>query len=190
MKLFPQLLAALLFVGVVALPARADVCIWRDPERTMGRLFPAARDYRTRTIKMTPERIAAIERQLGEKLEESERREFDLYEITGAGSAKIGAVLALAGKGEYGAIEVVIGVDSSGQIVGAYIQRVRERSSKALQSPAFLGQFAGKTKSDGFDVNRDIKPATPDALAASRVVAFVVRKMLVFHDVLTSGETK
>ena len=159
----------------------------------MERLFPAARDYRTRTIKMTPERIAAIERQLGEKLEESERREFDLYEITGGtagGAATLGTVLALAGKGEYGAIEVVIGVDGAGKMVGAYVQRVRERSSKALQSPEFLGQFAGKTKNDGFDIDRSIKPASPDALAASRVVASVIRKMLVLHDVLSNGETK
>ncbi len=176
-----------------SVPLRADVCIWRDPERTMERLFPAARDYRTRTMKMTPERIAAIEQQLGEKLEDGERREFDLYEITGStggGTETLGTVLALAGKGEYGAIEVVVGVDRNRKVVGAYIQRVRERTSKALQAPEFLGQFAGKTKNDGFEIDRDIKPANRDAAAASRVVASVIRKMLVFHDVLSSGEIK
>lgn len=147
----------------------------------MQRLFPQARDYKTITVKMTPDRIAAIERSLGEPLDASEKREFDRYEITGTDGGRLGTVLALAGRGEYGAIEVVIGVNPTGRVVGAYIQRAREKATRALQSPAFLGQFAGKTKIDEFD---GIQPAA-GAEAASRVVAFVIKKMLVFHDVLS-----
>jgi hypothetical protein len=186
-------LLAALALWLSAAPLRADVCVWRDPERTMQKIFPQARDYKTRTLKMTPERIAGIEKAIGTKLEDTERKEFDLYEITGSVDSKpqkLGTVLALAGKGEYGTIEVVIGVDGSDKVVGAYIQRTRERVSKAIQSPEFLNQFAGKTRNDGFDVGKDIKPASADAENASRVVAFVVKKMLVFHDVLTSGENK
>lgn len=193
MKRFIHLFTGILLLGLTATSALADVCVWRDPERTMQKLFPQARDYKTRTEKMRPERIAAIEKAIGVPLEDTERKEFDLYEITGSVDGKpqkLGIVLALAGKGEYGTIEVVIGVDGGGKLVGAYIQRTRERVSKALQSPEFLKQFAGKTKNNGFDVGKDIKPASPDAEAASRVVAFVVKKMLVFHDVLTNGETK
>lgn len=187
----PLLVALALWLS--AAPLRADVCVWRDPQRTMQKLFPQARDYKTRTLRMTPERIAAIEKAIGTKLEDTERKEFDLYEITGQSDGKpqkLGTVLALAGKGEYGTIEVVIGVDGASKLVGAYIQRTRERASKALQSPEFLNQFAGKTKNDGFDVGKNIKPASADAENASRVVAFVVKKMLVFHDVLNSGENK
>lgn len=187
----PLLVALALWLSVA--PLSADVCVWRDPERTMQKLFPQARDYKTRTLKMTLERMAAIEQAIGAKLEDTERKEFDLYEITGSVDGrpqKLGTVLALAGKGEYGTIEVVIGVDGAGKLVGVYIQRTRERVSKALQSPDFLNQFAGKTKNDGFGVGKDIKPAAADAEAASRVVAFVVKKMLVFHDVLTKGESK
>ena len=165
--------------------ARADVCVWRDPERTMQRIFPQARDYKTITTKMTADKIAAIERSIGTPLDDSEKREFDRYEITGNDGRKIGTILALAGKGEYGAIEVVIGVDNAGRVAGAYIQRLRERAAKALQAPEFLNQFAGKTKNDGFDV----KPAT-GAEQASRVVGFVIKKMLVFQDVLTKSESK
>lgn len=190
---FNRALPALLGALLVASPLHADVCVWRDPERTMQKFFPQARDYKTRTYKMTPERIAAIEKAIGIPLDATERKEFDLYEIIGEADGKpqkLGTVLALAGKGEYGTIEVVIGVDGGGKLAGAFIQRTRERSAKALQSPEFLGQFAGKTRNDGFDLGHDIKPAAADAEAASRVVAFVVKKMLVFHDVLTSGENK
>lgn len=167
---------------ISALPARADVCVWRDPERTMQKIFPQARDYKTITVKMA-DKIPAIEKQLGAKMDESEKGEFNYYDILG-GSGKLGTIMALAGKGEYGVIEVVIGLDANGKIVGAYIQRSRERGTKALESADFLSQFAGKTKNDGFG---GIKPA-PGAENASQVVTFVVKKMLVFHDVLTNGK--
>lgn len=185
-----SLLVALWFA---AAPLFADVCVWRDPERTMQKIFPQARDYKTVTLKMTPAVVSSAEQALGAKLDESEKTEFNLYEITGTVDGKprkVGTVLALAGKGEYGAIEVVIGVDEGGRSLGAYIQRSRERSTKALQSPEFLQQFVGKTKDSGLDVGKDIRPAAADAEAASRVVAFAVKKMLVFYDVLHKRGTR
>jgi hypothetical protein len=138
---------------------------------------------------MTAEKTAAIEKALGTRLDASEKSEFNFYEITG-GSGKprpIGTVLALAGKGQYGVIEVVIGLDDDATITGTYIQRSRERATKAIQAPEFLKQFEGKTKGHAFEVGKDLKPASVDAEAASRVVAFVIKKMLVFNDVLHVG---
>ena len=174
-----------LFFALLAVNARADVCVWRDPERTMQRIFPQARDYKTVTVKMG-DKVSAIEAKLGgTKMDESEKGEFNYYDILG-GSGKLGTIMALAGKGEYGTIEVVIGLDPSGKIIGTYIQRSRERVTKALESPEFLNQFAGKSKKGGVD-DKAIKPASPDAASASRVVAFTIKKMLVFYDVITSG---
>lgn len=175
---------------LAAMPLTADVCVWRDPERTMQRIFPRARDYKTVTVKMSSRAVAAIEEELGLRLDASEKVEFNFYEITGPGSgpARIGTILALAGTGEYGTIEVVVGV-SDGRIVGTYIQKSRERVTKALGSREFLDQLNGKTKSDSFDVGGAgagvIHPAAPDAVVASKVVALAVRKMLVIHSVLT-----
>lgn len=184
--------ALLLALGawLVATPAWADVCVWRDPERTMQKIFPQAQDYKTITVHMTPEKIKAIEEVLGVPLDDSEKVEFNFYDIIGSRDGKpekLGTVIALAGKGEYGVIEVVIGVDGAGTIMGAYIQRSRERVTKALQADAFLTQFIGKTKANGFAVGADVQPASPDAEAASRVVASVIQKMLIFYDVLTKG---
>jgi len=188
---FRWALALLLAAVFLATPALADVCVWRDPERTMQKLFPEARDYKSATVKFTTENVAAIEKELGSSVEEpSQGGEFSFYDIigtTGGKPRKIGTIIALAGKGEYGVIEVVIGVDRSGKILGTYIQRSRERVTKALESPAFLEQFTGKTRTDSLDV---VKPASPDAAAASRTVAFVIRKMLVFNHVLNQGEKR
>ena len=185
---------ALCLLGLVLLaaPLRADVCVWRDPERTMQRLFPRARDYKTVMVKLAPATVAAIEKGLGTGLDSSEKTEFSFYDITG-GSGKaevVGTVLALAGKGQYGAIEVVIGVDRDARIVGTYIQRSRERATKALQSAEFLKQFEGKTRNDALEVGKDLKAPSADAEAASKVVAEVVRKMLVFNDVLREGGSR
>ena len=184
--------ALLVFLALFAAPALADVCVWRDPERTMQRIFPAARDYKTITVKFTPDNVRAIEKQLGFSIEEAAQGgEFNFYDIIGAAGGrprKIGTIIALAGKGEYGVIEVVIGVDNEGKVLGVYIQRSRERATKALESPAFLDQFKGKTRTDGFDVGSAIKPAAAGAEAASRTVAVVIRKMLVFNQVLNQGE--
>lgn len=178
---FNRLCLIALSLWLLTTSLRADVCVWRDPERTMQRIFPRAHDYKTITVNMAG-KVPAIEKQLGAKMDESEKGEFNYYEIIGDGQ-KIGTIMALAGKGEYGVIEVVIGLDGSGKIVGAYIQRSRERVTKALESPEFLNQFAGKTKTSGLD-GKEIKPASPDAEAASHIVTFAIKKMLVFYDVL------
>ncbi len=177
---------AILALVLVPMAARADVCVWRDPERTMARLFPAAQDYRTVTHRITPEIARKIEERIGTRLEDSERSEFNYYEITGKVEGRLqrlGTVLALAGPGDYGTVEVVVGLGPDNRIVGVYIQRMRERSGDKLRAEDFLGQFRGKTHGDSFEVERDIRPV-PEAMKASNTVAFVVRKMLVFYEVL------
>lgn len=181
-------LAALVCIAfmVASQSARADVCVWRDPERTMSKLFPAAGDYKTVTKKITAETARIISERAGVRLDDSERSEFNYYEITGRVDGKVhrlGTVLALAGTGEYGAIEVVAGLDNDNRIVGVYIQRIRERNGDKLRSEDFLGQFRGKSIADPLDLGKDIKPVS-EAMTASRAISNAVKKMLVFYDVL------
>ena len=188
---FSRLLTFLALV-LFAAPALADVCVWRDPERTMQKVFPSALDYKTTTVKFKHDNVRAIETELGFVIDEpSQGGEFNFYDIieaVGGKPRKMGTIIALAGKGEYGAIEVVIGVDGAGKIVAAYIQRSRERVTKSLESTAFLHQFKGKTRADTFEVGTALKPASAEAMAASRTVALVIRKMLVFYHILNQGE--
>lgn len=178
--------ALALFLSAAA-SAQADVCVWRNPERTMTKLFPQARDYTTLTIKVTPEHVAAIEQVLGSPLEPSETHEMNFYQIQGDAGEPLGTVMALAGKAEYGAIEVVIGLDPQGTLVGAYIQQSRERATATIKSPTFLGQFVGKQVDDPLIPGRDLV-AAPGAEPASAVVAMTIRKMLLFHEVLVQRE--
>lgn len=180
------LVAAIAVLVIAPRPARADVCVWRDPERTMAKLFPAAADYKTVTRKITADVARKIEERAGVRLDDSERSEFNYYEITGKLEGKtqrLGTVLALAGTGDYGAIEVVIGLGTDERIVGVYIQRMRERNGDKLRSEDFLGQFKVKSVADAVELGMDIKPVN-EAMTASRAITVAIKKMLVFYDVL------
>ncbi len=166
--------------------AEADVCVWRDPERTMTKLFPNASDFRTVTKRLTPDLARTIEERVGLRLDDTERSEFNFYEITGRAGGRterLGTVLALAGTGDYGAVEVVIGLGPDNRIVGAYVQRTRERHADKLRSDEFLNQFRGRSAKDSPARWRDVR-LVDEAPTASRAVAVAVHKMVVFYDVL------
>jgi hypothetical protein len=170
-------------VVAAARPAQADVCVWRDPDRTMARLFPEARDYLTVTKKVTPQVVARMERELGARLDDSEKAEFNFYELRLRRAGKtvtVGTAMALAGKGEYGAIEVVIGLDPQGRIRAAYIQRSREKANQAIRSDSFLGQFVGKSVEDPLRFGKDLR-GLDGAQRAAEAVRLTIRKMLLFE---------
>lgn len=175
--------AFMLFAGLLSASSisRADVCVWRDPERSMLKLFPEARDYRTVTRKLDAAANARIEQLIGEPLEAGEKTEFNFYEITGAGGS-LGWVMALAGMGEYGVIEAVVGLEPDHRIRGVYLQRVRERKAGALKSPAFLDRFKGKRAGDRVTEN-----PVAGAEKASHEITRVVKKMLAFDAVLNTN---
>lgn len=159
---------------------QADVCVWRDPERTMVKLFPQAKDYKTEVYKLSPGQIGRIEALVGEPLLPTEKEEYNLYAITADGRT-LGWVLALAGTGEYGVIETVVGLDVEHRIRGVYLQRVRERQQAALKSDAFLGQFRGKAQKDALD----IEPIAGAEKASTEIVR-LIKKMLAYDAVLNT----
>lgn len=159
----------------------ADVCVWRDPEKTMSKLFPTAKDYKSIDRKISPEKRQAIEQRLGRPLDPGEREDWIYYQLTDAKGQTLGFVIADAEKGEYGVIEVVMGITTDGKVKAVYVQKARERN-KEFKSPEFLAQFAGKTQKDAIQIDKDIH--VKERSIAATEVAFAVRKMLVFHDEL------
>jgi len=175
----------ILFIVMLLLSnvALADVCVWRDPERTMIKLFPQAEDYKTQIYKLNPQQIKDIESLLGEPLDESEKHEYNIYAVNKNGQT-LGWVMALAGVGEYGVIETVIGINTDHSIRAAYLQRVRERKRKALKSDHFLGQFTGKNQQSDFQ----IKPVE-GAEKASNEISRLIKKMLAYDAVLNNHQS-
>jgi Na+-translocating ferredoxin:NAD+ oxidoreductase RnfG subunit len=161
--------------------AYADVCVWRNPERTMTKIFPEAGDYKTITKIITNEQKENIEKRLQDKLTPGESKDWIYYEITGAKTETLGYIIADAEKGEYGVIEMVMGITPDGKVKGIYIQRSMERD-KEFKSKGFLEQFIGKTTSDTFKIGSDIN-VTNESIAVKAVI-LGVRKMFIFYDEL------
>ena len=121
-------------------------CIWRNPERTMMRIFPDAKDYKTITKKISAEDLVVIEERAGSLLP-GQKDAFQYYQLNGEDNASLGYIFASTQKGEYGAIEFVFGVDKTGEIIGIYVQRSREKD-KEFKKKEFLDLFIGKTISE------------------------------------------
>lgn len=158
----------------------AEVCVWRNPERTMIKIFPKASDYKTITKGIGPDKKAAIEKRIEESISPDESKEWMYYEITGKDGKSLGYISADAETGEYGVIEMVMGITPEGKVKSLYIQRAREKD-REFQSKIFLDQFAGKTAKDSFD-GKDVT-AAKDSVAQQKVV-LGVRKMLIFYEEL------
>ncbi|MBD3391189.1 MAG: hypothetical protein GF418_03965 [Chitinivibrionales bacterium] len=109
----------------------------------MTRIFPGAKDYKTMVVKIGKEERGKIEETLGWELLPGQRETFQYFDMLDAAGTRIGTIIAASQKGEYGAIEFVVGIDTKNTVCGLYIQRSRERN-RAFKERAFLDLFVGK----------------------------------------------
>ena len=105
----------------------------------MTRLFPDAKDYKTKTEKISAEKLSVIEKRIGTKVLSGQRKQFQYFEMLNKDGSVIGYTLAITQKGQYGAIEFVFGLDKDYSLINLYIQRSRERNNefKKQQPPHF-----------------------------------------------------
>jgi Na+-translocating ferredoxin:NAD+ oxidoreductase RnfG subunit len=93
--------------------------------------------------------------------------------------------------GEFGAIEVVVGVGLDGRVTGVRIQRQREPRAiaDAITSPAWLSAFKGKTSESPIVIGQDMPAVSMGANTSATVVADAVRALLVEFE-LSEGASK
>lgn len=163
----------------------ADVCVWRNPERTMSTIFPEAKDYRTVDKKISPDKREIIEKKLNDKLAPGEREDWTYYKILGKDDQGLGCIIADAEKGEFGVIEIVMGITPDGKVKGVYIQRAREKK-KEFKSKEFLSQFEGKTVKDSLALGKDIK--VKEVSLPVKMTVLGIRKMLLFYEELANQD--
>ncbi len=173
--------------------AHAGVCNWRFPDKDIQTLFPKATGYKTEVLTYSKTERVKIESLLGAKLDDDETQ-FNFYRIY-KGTEKIGLVLTHSVKGQYGAIEVVVGLGNKNDTITksnktiinrVLIQRDREVKSKELRSSKFLDQFIGKSVKSKFD-NIDL---VSGAEKSSNAIIFSVRKLLIVQTILNKGKTQ
>ncbi len=178
--------------GVVALAlitsltagADAALCVWRNPDADIRELFGGG-SYRTVLVNVGSQK-AAIEQAIGTRLDPDETQ-LKFWPVMQNGR-RVGTIASHLGKGDYGAIEVIVAIvdppNAPAKIKAVRIQRDRERHREALRSSTFLNQFQGKQANSPLSVGVDIQPAHPGAMRASRVVALSAKKMLVAYEKL------
>ena len=179
---------------VLAGSASASLCVWRNPDSDIAGIFGKGGSYKTVFLDISDAQRQRIEKRLGFALD-SDETQFKFFPVF-KGKAPVGTVMTHAGKGQFGAIEVVVAVvpsDSGVVVKEVRIQRDREKAKAALRSAKFLSQFKGMGADDGFLVSNDqsrLKPAAKGAEKASQAVANAVRKLLVAYDELGVGPEK
>lgn len=161
------------------------LCVWRNPERTMTKIFPDAKDYVTVNETINPEQLKKIEAQTGFPLLPGQRDKYQYFKMTGEGGKTIGTIIAASQKGEFGAIEFVVGVDTKGVIKGLYVQRARERDQQ-FKERAFLDLFVGKTMSD-YDGLRSIYKEK-DNFGKVAVVQGLVKEFVTFNTIVVNDK--
>lgn len=156
-------------------------CPWRDPEKDMRAFFPGATAYRTDLLPLSRYR-AAILAKLGPGVP-LETNVFYAYRVL-RGERVVGTVLVRRAAGEYGAIELVLGVDDGGRVVGARIQRQREprATGEVITSTSWLGAFRGKTADSAWKLGADV-PAVPEqARQSAATVVRAARSLLIEYE--------
>jgi hypothetical protein len=180
----PSPVYATLLLLSLAGSALASLCVWRQPDADIAGIFGSG-SYKTIFADIADAQKQSIEKRLGFALDADETQ-FKYFPVF-KGKERAGTVMTHVGKGQFGAIEVVVAIassDSAPVIKAVRIQRDREKAKAALRSQEFLGQFKGKGLTDAYEVGDDLKTATEGAEKASQAVATAVRKLLIVYDEL------
>jgi hypothetical protein len=155
----------------------SPICPWRNPERDLQMLFPPATHFVLETC-VVSWFTAQIQKRLG-RLMQPDENPLRIHHVMLQG-ASIGSVLVTRVKGEHGAIEVVIGVETNNSIRAVLIQSQREPAevAAAITSPAWLGSFAGRNAESPLRIGHDL-PAVPEkARTSAEAIAAGVRAQL------------
>jgi len=177
-------LALLAMVSLTATQALASLCVWRNPDSDIQEFFGGG-NYRSLSVNVGSHK-SAIEAAIGTSLD-SDETQFKFWPVIQNGQ-RVGTVASHLGKGDYGAIEVIVAIvdpaNGPAKVKAVKIQRDRERYREQLRSSTFLDQFKGKQATSALKVGADVVAAHPQAVTASQVVALSCKKLLVAYNEL------
>ncbi|MBD3320170.1 MAG: hypothetical protein GF350_03655 [Chitinivibrionales bacterium] len=153
----------------------------------MTKIFPEAKDYITINEKITPSQLKLIEEKVGFEVLPGQRDIFPYYTMIGEEGEHIGTIIAVTQKGEFGAIEIVFGLDINLVIQGLYVQRTRERDQQ-FKKREFLDLFVGQEAHDALSFKKLYKgPETP---GTSAVIRGLIKELTTYKIVVLAGKDK
>lgn len=156
----------------------APLCPWREPNRDLRAFFPDATGYQ-REIRILSGKRLELQRRLG-RAPNAEENALYVYRVL-QGIHPLGAILTRRVKGENGAIELVLAVNSDQTVSGLRLQRLREPAStaQALEDPAWLGAFRGKSVDGPWLLGKGIPALPACAQPSGQAIIDGVRSLLV-----------
>ena len=157
----------------------APLCPWREPEADLRDFFLEGATYVTETRILSGLRVE-LTQHLG-RIPEPEENALTLHRVV-RGTEKLGAVITRRVKGEHGAIELALAINSRDEVLGLRLQRLREPASVAsqVQNPVWLAAFRGRTHNRGWESD-DISGLPEEARGSALAIREGVRSLLVLH---------
>ena len=177
-QIYRPLRAGMLFVLVFLMTITPQFSNAHDkewPGEKLKDIFPKAKKFVPRSVVLTPDKIASIEKELGAKLRKEDQKPVFYIAISDQ-KKPIGLVLFVDVKGPRGPIDGGVGLNMKGKVVKVAIYEHKE--SDAIVSEKFLKQFIGKGIDDAFKVGDDVETVKGQE-ESSKAVALIPKKTLV-----------
>ena len=154
----------------------APICPWREPQRDLIVLFPGATGYTTDS-RILSALMTRIQKRIGRPMTVDENP-LRIYRVK-EGPQTSGAILVKRVKGEYGGLELVIGITPQRRVSGVRIQSQREPDSVARTISDWLPAFTGKTADSALQPGQDLPDVAPEARATANAIAEGTRSALI-----------
>ncbi len=145
------------------------------PAQRLAAIFPKAEKFVQKSAVLTLDKIASIEKEIGDKLRATDLKPIFYIPINDA-NKPIGLILFVGVEGPNGIIEGAVGLNMQGKVVKVAVYDHKE--TDAIAGETYLKQFIGKGIDDAFKVGEDIEAAGGHE-AASNTVALLPKKVLV-----------
>ena len=166
-------LLVLVFLGIAfSASVQAHETEW--PGQKLASIFPKAKKFVQRSAVLTPAKMAAIEKELGEKLRAEDQKPI-FYIPINEKKKPMGLVLFVDAQGPRGVIDGAVGLDMKGKVVKVAVYNHNE--SDAIAADKFLEQFIGMDIDNTFNIGEDVM-AVKGHEAASEAIALLPKKTL------------
>ena len=160
---------------IVSVPLFSNAQNTEFPVQKLVAIFPKAKKFVQKSAVLTPDKIASIEKEIGDKLRATDLKPIFYIPINEA-NAPIGLTLFVSVEGPSSVIEGAVGLNMQGKVVKVAVYDHKE--TDAIIGEAFLKQFVGKGIDDAFKVGEDVEVISGHE-AASNAVALLPKKTLV-----------
>ncbi len=154
--------------------------VWADettlPREKLASIFPNAANFLEKKADLTPEKVAAIEAEIGTQLQPEDLKP-TFYIAVNENKKPIGLALFVSVKGPNGIISGGVGLDMTGKVVKVEVHKPSEVAG--IANDEFLKQFSGKGIEDKIKVGEDVEPLAGEQ-AASQAIALMPKKTLAF----------